>query len=100
MVEPATPWGAVVAVLVLVGGGAWLWLRQRGLPGFGPLAPRGPAELVQRLALTPHHSLHIVRVGDQMVWIVTFPNGAVLHRVQPFSELVATMEAGTGGRQR
>ena len=39
MMEPATPWGAVLAVLLLVAGGAWLWLRQRGLPGFGPLAP-------------------------------------------------------------
>ncbi|MGB9610224.1 MAG: hypothetical protein ACPL7M_04570 [Bryobacteraceae bacterium] len=98
--EPAIPWGVVLALLLIAAGGAWLWFRQRGLPGFGPLCPRGPAELMQRLALTPHHSLHVVRVGEQIVWIITFPGGAILQRVQPFSELVGTMGASSGGRQQ
>jgi hypothetical protein len=41
-------------------------------------------EVVQRLPLTAQHSLHLVRAGEDALWVVTFPGGAVLSRADGF----------------
>lgn len=66
---------SVVLVFGLLGGG--LWTLRRG----GRLSLRGPArknrslESIERLALTPQHCLHLVRIGEREVLIATHPHG-------------------------
>jgi flagellar biogenesis protein FliO len=72
---------AVVMVLTILGGGLWLLkrkglvqtsLRRSGQPG----VPR--LESLNRLALTPQHSLHLIRAGDQTLLIGISPGGCAL----------------------
>jgi flagellar biogenesis protein FliO len=35
-------------------------------------------EALERLALTPQHSLHLVRIGGREVVVATYPQGCVL----------------------
>ncbi|MFZ5929168.1 MAG: flagellar biosynthetic protein FliO [Acidobacteriota bacterium] len=82
----------IVALLALAAGALWVMARGRsGLP-FGRNRGRGPAELVQRLPLTPQHSLHLIRVAGEALWVVTYPNGAVVGHRKSFADWVA--EAG------
>jgi len=76
----------VVALLTLAGAAVWLgWRGRLGVALGGPRS-KGPAELVQRLPLTAQHSLHLIRAGSETLWVVTFPNGAVLERSRAFPE--------------
>jgi hypothetical protein len=61
---------AVAVVLALLAGTLWK-LRAR------PVAWAGPARLASagRLALTPQHSLHLVRIGGREIVLVTHPHG-------------------------
>ncbi|MCS7043053.1 MAG: flagellar biosynthetic protein FliO [Bryobacteraceae bacterium] len=83
--EPFPIWNAALLLTALAAGAVWLWIRGRGLPGFRGQRPRGPMEVVQRLPLTAQHSLHLVRSGEETLWVVTYPGGAVLHRAAGFS---------------
>ncbi len=72
---------AVMLVFALLG--AALWALRRGrlrLPlGMRPAAGRGRSlEAVERLALTPQHSLHLVRIGGREVVVATSPQGCTL----------------------
>ncbi len=75
---------AVFAVLALLGGAMW-WLRSRGLARFSP-AGGGRVrqmEILERLPLTPQHSLHLVRLANRTVLVGTSPAGCVmLERIQ------------------
>lgn len=86
-----------VALLALAAGALWLVARRQGSLSFGHGRPRGPAELIQRLPLTAQHSLHLVRVGGEMLWVVTYPNGAVVRQGRSFPEWM--FEAGTARRE-
>ena len=74
---------AVLTVLGILGGALW-WLRRKGLAQFalGSAGGGKPRErsmkVVERLALTPHHSLHLVRVGRRTVLIAASPGGCAL----------------------
>ena len=72
---------AVFAVLALLAGLLW-WLRSRGMARFaGPLTgrrPRRSLELVERLPLAPHHSLHLVRRDGRSLLIGVSPAGCAL----------------------
>lgn len=87
--ESAAPWSLAGMLLFLVAGAAWLWTRQRGLPGIQRNRSAGPVQVLQRVPLTPQHSLHLVRAGDETVWIVTHPHGAFLHSTRTFSAWLA-----------
>ena len=81
---------SVLAVLGLLGGTLW-WLRTKGMAQFALKAPGGgrtrSLKVIERLALTPQHSLHLVRVADRMVLIASSPNGcSVLDGVSPAVE--------------
>lgn len=82
--ETAAGWSALLLVAALAAGA--LWLRTRAGAGVMPRGQRlrGPLEVVQRLPLTAQHSLHLVRSGEESIWVVTFPGGAVLHRAAEF----------------
>jgi flagellar biogenesis protein FliO len=68
----------VVAVLTLLGGSLW-WLRRKGLAQFNVRGPGGnktkSMRLIERLALTPQHSLYLVRVADRTMLIAASPGG-------------------------
>jgi flagellar biosynthetic protein FliO len=85
----------VVFVLGILCGGLWLlrrkgwaqtaWRRagENGLPRL---------EIVDRLPLTPHHSLHLVRWADRTLLIGLSPNGCNVLESTPSGV------ASTGGR--
>ncbi len=69
----------VIAVFGVLAAALWL-LKRRGLASFSPLWNRGPQtgarklEVIERIALTPTHSLHLVRVSGQVVLIGVAPS--------------------------
>lgn len=71
----------VLAVLFVLGllGGVLYWLRAKGLAHFsGKGLGRQPARemrVVERLSLSPHHSLHLVSVGGRRVLVAVSPGG-------------------------
>jgi flagellar biogenesis protein FliO len=72
----------VLFVLALLGGTLW-WLRTRGLAQFGLGGPGGSGrqrsmKVVERLPLTPQHSLHLVDVSGRTVLIATSPSGCAI----------------------
>jgi flagellar biogenesis protein FliO len=68
----------VVEVLALLGGSLW-WLRRKGLAQFAVRGPGGSRtksmRVIERLALTPQHSLYLVRVADRTMLIAASPGG-------------------------
>ena len=71
--------GAVLAML-----GAVLWYaRKRGwVSGATGRRTERQLETLERLALGPHHSLHLVRVGEEALVVACSPAGcALLDRV-------------------
>lgn len=63
--------------------GALAWLRRRGLlrmAGNGLHLRRRPRrlEMLDRLALTPQHSLHLVRLGNRTILLGRSPSGLAL----------------------
>lgn len=72
---------AVGVVLGLLFAALW-FLKRKGLVRTavrGPRAGDGPRlEVIDRLALTPHHSLHLVRLADRTLLVGISPNGCDL----------------------
>ena len=71
---------ALSVVLVLGGLGAVLWwLRRKGVAQFALRTPGGgkrrSIQVIERTALTPQHSLHLVRVDGRTVLIAASPGG-------------------------
>ncbi|MES1257889.1 MAG: flagellar biosynthetic protein FliO [Acidobacteriota bacterium] len=71
-----SPLAAVVVVLALLGG-ALLLLKRRGaavfhLPRRAGSGPRR-MEVLERVALGPHHALHLVRIADRHIVVGTSP---------------------------
>ncbi len=73
---------AVFVVLALLGL-TFYWLRSRGLAMTVKTGGGSQKRLqsIERLPLTPHHSLHLVRVAGRTVLIAVSPGGcSVLDR--------------------
>jgi flagellar biogenesis protein FliO len=71
---------AVVAVLGLLGGTLY-WLRGQGVARFhvkGIARGERRMQAVERLALTPQHSLHLVNVSGRMLLIAVSPGGCAV----------------------
>jgi flagellar biogenesis protein FliO len=71
---------AMSLVLGLLGGGLW-WLRRKGLaqfshPGFRKCERK--MQVVEKLPLSPGHSLHLVRVGGRTLLVASSPGGCAL----------------------
>jgi len=75
---------AVAAVLSLLGATLW-WLRRRGWAAAvaGRKRARRQLELVERLALGPQHSLHLVRLGEATLLVAAWPTGCRLIERRP-----------------
>jgi flagellar biogenesis protein FliO len=69
---------AVLLTLSLLGGVLW-WLRRRGMARFTGRFPSGTKtrrmKALERLALSPQHSLHLVEVEGRTVLIAASPGG-------------------------
>lgn len=89
--EIARQFLSVLAVFALLGVALWT-LRRSGSPSFGlrrlpfgihpPARPRS-LQSVERLALTPQHSLHLVRIDGRAVVVATHPHGCALLMERP-----------------
>ncbi len=89
-------WTAPAFVAALLGLAAvvlWMAARRPGGLVFGRVRASGPAELVQRLPLTPQHSLHLIRVEGETLVVLTYPGGAAVSRGRPFSEWMGELTA-------
>jgi len=80
---------SVLLVLGLLGGTLW-WLRRRGMARFAFRTPgtgrRKSIQVLERMALTPQHSLHLVRVADRTMLIAASPAGCSI--LEGFTEPV------------
>jgi len=77
----------VLAVFALLGALVW-FTKRRGLASFAPR--RGKIrnlEVLERIQLTPHHALHMVRVSDKVVLIATAPSACNVVDAPVSSEL-------------
>lgn len=83
----------MAAILGLAVSVLWVAARRPGGLVLGRARASGPAELVQRLPLTPHHSLHLIRVEGETLVVLTYPGGAAVSRGRPFSEWMAELNA-------
>jgi flagellar biogenesis protein FliO len=70
---------AVAGVLALLVATLW-WLRRRGVAGvsLGRRPARRRLECLERLPLSPHHTLHLVRLGDADLLVASSPAGCSL----------------------
>jgi len=75
--------GSVLLVFALLGAALWA-LRRGGAVSFRNLVARrsggAPKSLqaLERIALTPQHALHLVRVNGREVVVATYPQGCTL----------------------
>ena len=81
---------SVLFVLGLLGFLLWV-LRRRNLAQFRFRAPRGRKrkvlERLERLPLSPQHSLYLVRIGDRVVVLAAHSAGCTLLDCRPAREL-------------
>ncbi len=77
-------WGQLLAISGVLGllAGALVWLRRFGPGSWRPRTAGGRRlEILERLPLTPQHSLYLVRLCGRELLIGTAPSGcAVLDR--------------------
>jgi flagellar biogenesis protein FliO len=80
-VETVQPLLAVLFVLGLLGGTLY-WLRAKGLARFGGKGIGRQSsrrmQVVERLPLTPQHSLHLVSVGSRTLLVAVSPGGCTV----------------------
>lgn len=71
---------SMALVFALLGAALWL-LRRNGLGAAGGRRRRrnpGRLEPIDRLALSPQHTLHLIRVDDRAVLIAAHPGGCTV----------------------
>jgi len=91
---------AVAAVLALLLGTLW-WLRRRGLAAVGLRRKRGRRrmETLERLALGPQQTLHLVRLQGRVLLLASSPAGcALIERVPLESIDRPEIQSGEVGR--
>ena len=68
----------ILVVFALLGGLLWL-MRRRGSLSFSPRRSGvRQLEVLERVPLTPHHALHLVRISGKVVLIGTAPSACTL----------------------
>jgi flagellar biosynthetic protein FliO len=86
---------SIAAFLVLVLLVAFLWaMRRRGLASFNfaltkSMAKQKAMQVVERLPLTAHHSLHLVRVEDRVILIGVSPSSCTQIDAFPASKFLS-----------
>lgn len=84
--------GAVLALLTVT---LW-WLRRKGFAGMMPgrRAATHRLEHLERLALGPQHTLHLIRLGDTALLLASTPAGCTLVQTIPQFDSGVVREAG------
>jgi flagellar biosynthetic protein FliO len=76
----------VAVILGVLCGGVWL-LKRKGWAQTAMRRRRSDSEprleVIDRLVLTPHHSLHLVRLADRTLLVGLSPNGCNLLESAP-----------------
>jgi len=91
---------AVAGVLTLLGAVLW-WLRRRGFAQVGIRPSRGRRmERLEQLALSPQHTLHLVRLGDTALVVAASPAGCSLIRSLPCAAFERNAANGVGASGR
>jgi flagellar biogenesis protein FliO len=73
----------VAVVLGLLGASLW-WLRRRGFAAISPGGRGGRLlESLERLPLSPQHTLHAVRMGETVVLLACSPGGCAVLQTLP-----------------
>lgn len=82
----------VFVVFALLGGMLWL-LRGKGLASMRFARKNSGAgkqlEIIERLPLTPNHSLHLIRVADRALLIGVAPGGCTLLETREYRDPAA-----------
>lgn len=90
----------VFVVLVLLLGSLW-FLRRKGFAQFsvarGNPRPGRPLEVIDRVTLTPHHSLHLVRMADRVLLVGLSPTGCTLLESSERANFQAVLGPGVKG---
>ena len=74
-------------VLGLLGLALW-WLRRRGYAAVMPSRRAGrKMESIERLALGPQHTLHLVRIGGTALLVACSPAGCALLQSIPAAQI-------------
>ena len=81
----------IVIVFALLGGALW-WLGRKKMIVFAALgrARRGGSthlQVIERINLTPHHSIHVLRTANRGLVIAVHPTGCTLLDTLPLSEI-------------
>ena len=87
---------AALFVLALLAGTLWL-LRRKGVANVHLTLPKrfsGAKQMdrVEHISLSPHHSLHLVRVRNRTILIGISPSGC--NRIASFRDSAATPKLG------
>jgi flagellar biogenesis protein FliO len=80
--------GAVLLVLAALAATLWA-LRRAGAVHWrapGRVRVRGRIELIERVALSPQHALHLVRLGGRALVIASHAGGCTLVESVPWQE--------------
>jgi flagellar biogenesis protein FliO len=92
--EPIRQMLAVSAVLVLLGASLW-WLRRRGLVrGVSGGSRKYALQSVERLVLSPQHSVHLVRLAGRGLLVGTSPAGCAVLETFAWDSLESQRSAG------
>ena len=75
-------YAGVAIVLGLLCATLW-WLRRRGYAAAAPGRKGRRLELLERLPLSPQHSLHMVRIGRTVAVVSCSPGGCSLLQTLP-----------------
>ena len=86
---------AVSTVLSLLAAALW-WLRRKGFVRHGSGGSRKHAlRAMERLALGPQHSLHLVRLASRGLLVATSPAGCAVLESFEWARLESRLPAGT-----
>jgi flagellar biogenesis protein FliO len=80
--------GLTIALLVIAALGAVLaFVQRKGLARFGGggAASARRMEAVERLSLSPQHSLHLVRVNGRLLLVASAPGGCSVAYIEEHS---------------
>ena len=74
---------AIAFVFALLGGAIW-WLRGRNMITFKSVGQgHSRLQMIDRVRLTPQHSVHVIRSGNRDLTIAVHPTGCTLLDTQP-----------------
>jgi flagellar biogenesis protein FliO len=88
---------AILGVTLLLGGTLW-WFKRKGLAQFS-VGKRGKRrtrsmEVVERLPLSPQHSLQLVRVAERVFLVALSPSACTMVESASWDEMKERIRAG------